>query len=87
MKISISSPYHFGWVHEDDGGGTHQTTDVERDFTIYKGEEIHMQCLLVKEREDRWEEIEFVKEKKTISPSMEVILYGPGNVRKVVKGE
>jgi hypothetical protein len=87
MMISINPPYHFGWYHDDDGGGTYQIIDVEKEFVIYKNNEQHMQCLLVKERKEHWEKIEFVKEDRTLSSLMEVVVYGPGNVRKVEKGE
>ena len=78
MKIKVDPPYHFGWRHEDDGGGTIQEVTIERDTMIYKDEEQWMTCLLLKEREEKWEKIEFVKEsshkKNTIA---EIDVRGP----------
>ena len=78
MKLRVDLPYHFGWRHEDDGGGTIQEISLERDLMIYKGVEQWMTCLLLKEREERWEKIEFVKEqpKKTLA-NTEVFMFGP----------
>lgn len=78
MKLKVDPPYHFGWRHEDDGGGTIQEISLERDLMIYKGVEQWMTCLLLKEREERWEKIEFVKEqpKKTLA-NTEVFMFGP----------
>ena len=53
MKIKVDPPYHFGWRHEDDGGGTIQEVSLDRDTMIYKDEEQWMTCLLLKEREEK----------------------------------
>ena len=78
MKLKVDPPYHFGWRHEDDGGGTIQEVSLDRDTMIYKGVEQWMTCLLLKEREERWEKIEFVKEqpKKTLA-NTEVFMFVP----------
>ena len=62
MKIKVDPPYHFGWRHEDDGGGTIQEVTIERDTMIYKDDEQWMTCLLLKDRVEKWEKIEFVKD-------------------------
>ena len=54
MKLRVDPPYHFGWRHEDDGGGTIQEVSLDRDTCIYKDEEQWMTCLLLKEREEKW---------------------------------
>ena len=56
MKPRVDPPYHFGWRHDDDGGGTIQEV-LDRDTCIYKDEEQWMTCLLqknVKSGEDRF---------------------------------
>ena len=78
MKLRDDQPYHFGWRNEDDGGVTIQEVTIERDTMIYKEDEQWMTCLLLKEREEKWEKIEFVKEsshkKNTIA---EIDVRGP----------
>ena len=77
-KIKVEPPYHIGWTHDDDGGGTIQEISLDRDFTIYNGREQWMACILVKEREDKWEKIEFVKEKpKKNLAEQEIFMFGP----------
>ena len=78
MKLKVDPPYHFGWRHEDDGGGTIQEVSLDRDTCIYKDEEQWMTCLLLKEREEKWEKIDFVKEKpRNKTSDTEVFMFGP----------
>ena len=45
---------------------------------IYKDEEQWMTCLLLKEREEKWEKIDFVKEKpRNKTSDTEVFMFGP----------
>ena len=59
IETEVDLPYHF------DGDmkmmGTIQEVTIERDTMIYKDDE-HMTCLLLKDRVEKWEKIEFVKE-------------------------
>ncbi len=78
MKLKVDPPYHFGWKHEDDGGGTIQEVSLDRDTCIYKNEEQWMTCLLLKEREEKWEKIDFVKEKpRNKTSDTEFFMFGP----------
>jgi len=78
LKLRVDPPYHFGWRHEDDGGGTIQEVSLDRDTMIYKDEEQWMTCLLLKEREEKWKKIDFVKEKPRNKISdTEVFMFGP----------
>ena len=78
MKLKVDPPYHFGWRHEDDGGGTIQEVTIERDAMIYKEDEQWMTCLLLTEREEKWEKIEFVKERKIkTSTQVDLDVSGP----------
>ena len=78
MKLRVDPPYHFGWRHDDDGGGTIQEVSLDRDTCIYKDEEQWMTCLLLKEREEKWEKIYFVKEKpRNKTSDTEVFMFGP----------
>ena len=78
MKLRVDPPYHFGWRHDDDGGGSIQEVSLDRDTCIYKDEEQWMTCLLLKERVENWEKIDFEKEKpRNKTSDTEVFMFGP----------
>jgi len=49
--LKVNSPYHFGWKHEEDGGGTFQEIDLDawdHDISVYKGNKVYASIMLWK---------------------------------------
>ena len=68
--LRVDPPFHFGWKHECDGGGTIQHLDLDvwsHDVSIYKDKKIHATMMLWKPT---------VPEETSISHPTGAVIYG-----------
>ena len=80
--LRVDSPFHFGWKHEDDGGGTIQHLDLDiwdHDISMYKGNKVYASIMLWKPEIPKDEFIPHPtnKIKTTTKPDPEVFMFGP----------
>ena len=79
--LRVDSPYHFGWKHEDNGGGTFQEIDLdiwEPDLSLYRANKVYGSIMLWKPEMPK--EV-FVphpnNETKSKNIQTEVFMFGP----------
>ena len=79
--LRVDPPFHFGWKHECDGGGTIQHLDLDvwsHDVSIYKDKKIHATMMLWKPTVPEETSISHPQSSSQIkNPTTEVFMFGP----------
>tara|TARA_R100000808_G_C2009603_1_gene62785 strand:- start:47 stop:301 length:255 start_codon:yes stop_codon:yes gene_type:complete len=78
--LRVDSPFHFGWKHECEGGGTIQHIDLDvwdHDLSVYKGNKVYASMMLWKPEIPKDEFIPHPDNKTTTKPDPEVFMFGP----------
>ena len=78
--LRVDSPFHFGWKHECEGGGTIQHIDLDvwdHDLSVYKGNKVYASIMLWKPEIPKDEFIPHPNNKTTTKPDPEVFMFGP----------